>query len=162
MKKLGVVLLSIVSVAVVVWGGFKLIVQDNVPGSDQIEKFVLSEEMYGQGGFRDITAEEFRQLTAEQKSFIVVVHMVVCPAEFPVTSIAKQLAREDDLVIYGLAEEEFKQTDLSKSIKYLPSVAIYHDGQLVAYLDAAADEDMEYYKTADGVKRWLGRFLKEF
>lgn len=162
MKKLGVILLAIIAVAAVAGGGFWLISRGNTPANDQIEKFALSEEMYGQGGFQDITTEEFGQLVTEQKSFIVVAHMVVCPAEFPVTSIAKQLAREDDLVIYGLTEEEFKQTDLAKSIKYLPSVAVYRDGTLVAYLDAAADEDTEYYKTVDGLKRWLGRYLIQY
>ena len=159
MKKLLTIILTIVVIALAVWGGFLLLGREEASEVDKIEQFSLSEEMYGQGEFREITAEELEQLIETKKSFVVVVHMVVCPAEFPVTSIAKQLAHDDGVVIYGLMEEEFKQTALAKTIRYLPSVALYREGELVAYLDAESDSDLEYYKTVDGLRRWLSRYL---
>lgn len=125
-----------------------------------VEKFALSAEMYTKGEVVEITAQEFDQLVAEQKSFVVVLHMVVCPAEFPVTNSAKELAHNEGIVIYNLVEEEFKQTMLARTVKYLPSVAVIHEGELVGYLDAEADEDVKYYKTAAGLKEWLGQYIK--
>lgn len=124
-----------------------------------VEKFPLSAEMYAKGEVIEITASEFEQLVAEKKSFVVVLHMVVCPAEFPVTNSAKELAYAEGMVIYSLTEEEFKQTVLARTIKYLPSVAIIREGELVGYLDAEADADVKYYKTAAGLKEWLERWV---
>lgn len=124
-----------------------------------VEKFSLSAEMYGRSEVVEITAGEFDQLVAEKKSFVVVLHMVVCPAEFPVTNSAKELAHAEGMVIYSLVEDEFKQTMLAKTIKYLPSVAIIHEGELAGYLDAEVDEDVKYYKTAAGLKEWIGQYV---
>lgn len=124
-----------------------------------VEKFELSEEMYDDGELVEITARDFNELVAEKKSFVVVLHMVICPAEFPVTNSAKELAHSEGMVIYSLVEDEFKQTMLAKTIKYLPSVAIIHEGELAGYLDAEADEDVKYYKTAAGLKEWVEQYV---
>lgn len=125
-----------------------------------VEKFMLSEEMYARGEVVEITAREFDELVAEKKSFVVVLHMVVCPAEFPITNSAKELAYDEGMVIYSLVEEEFKQTALAQTVKYLPSVAIIREGELVGYLDAESDEDVRYYKTATGLKEWIGQYVE--
>ena len=119
MKKVWAVVATLVVLVGVGLGGFWWFGQSNAPQvsqTDEIQKFSLAEEMWGQGGFRDITAVEFGDLITEQKSFIVVLHMMICPAEFPVTSIAKQLAHDDAVVIYGLTEEEFKKTELAEVV----------------------------------------------
>lgn len=124
------------------------------------ERFALSEEMYEEAGLVDITAEEYADLVATKKSFVVVMHMVICPAEFPVRDVAKQLANEDGVRIYGLVEEEFKKTTLAQEVKYLPSMAIIREGELVDYLDAEADEDLLVYKTVEELRKWLGRWVE--
>lgn len=126
-----------------------------------VEKFSLSAEMYGRSEVVEITAGEFDQLVAEKKSFVVVLHMVVCPAEFPVTNSAKELAHAEGMVIYSLVEDEFKQIELVREVKYLPSVALIREGELMDYLDAEADEDLSYYKTAEGLKEWIGKWVNK-
>lgn len=155
----GVLAVAVMGVAVValLCGG----AVENLATVDKpVEKFPLSTEMYDGGEMVEVTAAEFGQLLAERKSFIVVVHMMLCPAEFPVTSIAKQLAHDDGLVIYGLTEEEFRQTALAEKIKYLPSVVIYHEGELVSFLDAESDADLPYYQTVEGLRKWLRRYVE--
>lgn len=120
------------------------------------ETFEFSSEVYEKGEFREITADEFEQMIALKKSFLVVLHMTVCPAEFPITDVARRLANENGMTIYGLTEEEFRKTELAEEVKYLPSAALYRDGELVDYLDAEDDGDMEYYKSVEGLKEWIG------
>jgi|InofroStandDraft_1065614.scaffolds.fasta_scaffold34265_2 hypothetical protein len=126
-----------------------------------VEKFELSEEMYDDGELVEITARDFNELVAEKKSFVVVLHMVICPAEFPVTNSAKELAHSEGMVIYSLVEDEFKQIELVREVKYLPSVALIREGELMDYLDAEADEDLSYYKTAEGLKEWIGKWVNK-
>lgn len=162
MKKRIVAILIAVGVVIAGVVGVCLIAKrDAEPrGEENFEKFALSEEMYDKGEFVDITAEQYDQLVAEKKSFVVVLHMVICPAEFPVKDSAKQLAREDGMMIYSLTEEEFKKTNLAEKIKYLPSVALIDKGELVDFLDAEADKDVQYYKTAAELKKWIAKRVK--
>lgn len=120
------------------------------------ETFEFSPEVYEKGEFREITMDEFEQMIAVKKSFLVVPHMTVCPAEFPITDVARRLANENGMTIYGLTEEEFRKTELTEVVKYLPSAALYRDGELIDYLDAEDDGDMEYYKSVEGLKEWIG------
>lgn len=103
----------------------------------------------------EITADEFANLVENQDDFVAIMHMTVCPAEFPLSAVAKEYAHNSGATIYSLTEEEFKQTDLSETVKYLPSAAVYRDGKLVKYLDAEKDEDMPYYKTAEAFGEWV-------
>lgn len=133
-----------------------------VPTPARGEKFALSEEAYvdsGQGEVVKITASEFDRMVAEKKSFIVIAHMVVCPAEFPVMVSAKALARSENMRFYSLVEEEFRQTFLAKTVKYLPTAIIMRNGEIAAWLDAEKDEDVPYYKSAEGLKEWIGRWV---
>ncbi len=122
-------------------------------------KFILSDSSASPGTVSTISASEFQTILKEEKSFVVIVHMEICPAEFPITSVAKQLAHDENLKFYSLKEDQFMQTSLSQSIRYLPSAAIYHDGKLVAFLDAESDTDLPAYKTPTGFKTWLEHWI---
>lgn len=119
------------------------------------EEFILTAEYYGAGEVRAINAGEFARLMTEKQSFVVILRMVVCPAEFPITTVAKTLAEEEKVTFLELTEAEFKQTELAQKVKYLPSAVIVHEGEVVDFLDAEDDADVEYYKSAVGLKRWL-------
>lgn len=121
----------------------------------QTGEFRLSEGNYGEAATPEITAAEFRNLVAEKQSFIVVAHMMLCPAELPLKDVAKRLARGEKLRIYFLNEHEFEQTKLKDEIKYLPTAVVIRDGKVVEFLDAEADEDVEGYQTVEGLKDWL-------
>lgn len=128
--------------------------------AEQTEHFRLSDEYYAHGELRDIDAETFSQLIAEQKSFIVMAHMITCPAETPLHTTTETLVSTDNLVIFGMMDDEFKQTSLHDTVKYLPTAAIYRDGQLVAWLDAESDTDLPAYKSADGLRNWLAQYIE--
>lgn len=132
----------------------------DLPAPEAVERFRLSDMVDGQGELKEITAQEYNTMVAERKNFVVVLHMVVCPAEFPITNSAKQLAHDESLRLYSMVEDEFAQTDLARRIKYLPSVAIIREGDVVDFLDAEADEDLPYYKTAAGLKEWLEQWVE--
>lgn len=129
-------------------------------GAGNTAKFSLSEVADNQGEIREITADELAGMIGEKKSFIVLARMTVCPAEFPLTSVAKQFAHERKVPVYALTEEEFKRSSLAETIKYLPSAAIYREGELVTYLDAEKDEDVPYYQSAEKFGEWVGKVVK--
>ncbi len=123
------------------------------------DKFELSSEVYNAGEFHEISAEKFGQMMERKKSFIVVMHMTVCPAEFPITEVAKKFAREDGMMIYGLKEDEYKKTILADEVKYLPSAAIIHEGEVVDFLDAEDDGDVKFYQSVGGFREWVEGYV---
>ena len=48
---------------------------------------------------------------------------------------------------------------LADSIKYLPSAAIYRQGELIKYLDAESDEDIPFYQSAENFRNWLSKYI---
>lgn len=124
-----------------------------------VEKFNLESELYSGSELKEISAEEFDQLVKNKKSFVVIAHMDFCPAETPLTSTAEQLVLSDGYTFYGLKSDIFKASSLAKKITYLPSAAIYHNGELVKYLDAESDDDIKYYQSADELRNWLDNYI---
>ena len=122
-------------------------------------KFRLSDEYYKGGELKSVDSSAFAKLISDKKSFIVMAHMATCPVKMPLTNTTKEFAKQHNITILDLNSDEFKKTELAKSVKYLPSAAIYRDGKLVAYLDAESDTDMQYYQSADDFKNWVTRWV---
>lgn len=133
--------------------------QTNVEQPPVVEKFNLESELYGGSQLKELSVDEFEKLIEEKKSFVLIAHMDFCPAETPLTSTAEQLVHDDGFTFYGLKSTEFEKSSLSKSVTYLPSAAIYHNGELVKYLDAESDEDIPYYQSAEGLRNWLNNYI---
>lgn len=123
------------------------------------EKFWLEDDLYSGGITQSILAEDFKGLIDEKKSFLVTIHMAYCPANMPLTDTTKMFAQEKGIKIYMINADEFKKTDLTQKIKYLPSMAIFKDGELIDFLDAESNEDLPYYQTVEGLAGWAGKYV---
>ena len=106
----GVLLAAAIAILLVVLGSTK---------PNNIEKFELSNDLYGNGQLLDITAEDFNQFVSEKKSFLVMAHLAVCPAEMPLTDTSKHLAKQENLTIYSIDNDEFKKIKLFHKFYHL-------------------------------------------
>ena len=125
----------------------------------QSSAFSLSSEFYGHGEFQEINADKFAQLIKEKKSFVIVARMLFCPANMPMATNAESVSTEENITIFSLYQEQFKETELANTVKYLPTAAIYKEGKLVAWLDAESDDNLPYYKSPEGFKKWLEQYI---
>ncbi len=142
-----------------IWLGFANYQKPAEPKPEVIEKFHLEPELYEGSQLKEITADEFASLIQNKKSFIVIAHMDFCPAETPLTTTTEQFVAENGLTIYALKSDIFKQTELADSVKYLPSAAIYRQGELIKYLNAESDEDIPFYQSAENFRNWLSKYI---
>ena len=55
--------------------------------------------------------------------------------------------------------DEFKKTDFYKSVKYAPSVIIIENGNIISYLDANSDIDLEKYQDVNKFEEWLNNYV---
>lgn len=148
-------LLAGILAAVSIITGVMAVQQAAPPSSGEDEEPGQTVELGVLGEVTELNAAQFADLVAAKADFVVVAHMATCSAEFPLLAVAEEYAETENATLYALNEEEFKQTSLAETVKYLPSAAIYREGKLVRYLDAEKDEDVEYYKTVDGLRKWL-------
>ena len=48
---------------------------------------------------------------------------------------------------------------ITERIKYAPSLFIYKDGEVIAYLDPSNDDDTVYYKEYDKLSAWVNKAI---
>ncbi len=123
--------------------------------------FSLSEEFYkSEDGVVEISTEEFKKLVEEKKSFLLLGHTMACPMGMPLTTLVKNFSEDYKIRIVSLDKENFEQSELAKKIKFLPTVAIFYEGEMIRYLDGEKDEDLSAYKTREGLENWVKKYIK--
>jgi hypothetical protein len=55
--------------------------------------------------------------------------------------------------------DEAKESSLHEKVKYTPSVALIHDGEIVDWLDADAKEDEPLYNDPEALQNWIREFI---
>ncbi len=53
-----------------------------------------------------------------------------------------------------------KEGELAKEVEYYPSFIIYREGEIVDFLEADADEDLERYKDLSKFEDWICSYVQ--
>ena len=54
-----------------------------------------------------------------------------------------------------------KKTNMYNDVKYYPSFAIYKEGELIDFLDAESDEDLNRYKDKEEFEKWFHSYIQK-
>ena len=146
---ISVVALIIVVAAIVVF----LIFQN------QSKIFSLESKYYNTGEKIEINISELEELINDKESFVVFVSQDMCLASSNFEVVINDFLEEYPITIYEINYSELKESDLGDFLEHYPSFVIYKNGKVVDFLIANADEDIDYYKTADGLKSWLTTYI---
>lgn len=151
-KKIAVVAIAIFCLTVF-FGGYFLI-RSLAPKS-----FRLEEELYGKSEVTDISKDEYEKLIEEKKSFVVMVDKPDC---YTTADMRKRMSEfPDDMQFryYRIMWTQAKESSLHEYVKYVPSVAIIHNGSVVDFLNADSDEDTAKYNDAQALQDWLKEYI---
>ena len=146
---ISVVVLILVVAAIVVF----LIFQN------QNKIFSLESKYYNTGEKIEINISELEELISDKESFVVFVSQTMCLASSNFEVVINDFLEEYPITIYEINYSELKESDLGDFLEHYPSFVIYKNGKVVDFLDANADEDTDYYKTADGLRSWLTTYI---
>lgn len=124
----------------------------------KVEKFYLEDEYYGEGIITKSTSDEINKLEEDKENFAVFVYLNSCSSCSKFTKVLEDFSKEYGINFYSMTLEESEETSCT-CIKYSPSVAIYKEGKVVAYLDANSDEDLEYYESSETFKEWFTKYV---
>ena len=123
--------------------------------NEKIEKFNLDSKYYETNEFIKIDADELK----DEKNYILYTYNNYCNFRIPCDEIFKTVMEENDFSILSMPIEEFKKTSFYKKVKYAPSILIVKDRELVAYLDAESDEDLDKYQDTTSFLEWIKKYV---
>lgn len=122
--------------------------------------FYLESNYYGVNSITEIEVDELNGLIDNKESFAVFVYQPMCVTSSDFESVLKNFLEEEKISIYKIAFSKIKDTKIGESIKYYPSFIIYNKGEMVDFLEANKDEDVDYYTSKKGFEGWFTKYVK--
>jgi len=127
------------------------------------EVFSLDDEYYNEANLIEIeNVEELNNLVLDKKSFCVFLYLPGCTSCAAFKPVLEEYISNNDLTFYSISMKtiEDKTDPISKKVEYAPSLIIFKEGKIIAYLDAKSDDHIEYYKSVDGLSKWMSNYIK--
>lgn len=124
-----------------------------------LEKFSLENNSYGKTDFIRVNSREINELIDDKKSVVIFTYNNFCTMQIPCEKIFEEYMEKNKVGIYSIEFDDFKNTYLYKKIKYAPSVIIVRDGEVVDYLDAEDDKDLDKYQNVDEFSKWINKYI---
>ena len=123
-------------------------------------QFRLSDEYYGTSEMlTGLTKDQYEELIAQKKSFVVMVDKPGCITTPPMRENMSKFPDSMQFKYYQFMWSEMKDSSLHEYVTFVPSVALIREGKVVAWLRADSDEDAEYFNSAEALQRWLAEHI---
>ena len=117
--------------------------------------FNLTDKYYNKGEFINISAKDIK----EDESFILYTYNNFCVLPVHCENIFKEVMEKYKIDVLSIPFDDFKNTHFHKEVKYAPSILIVKNGDIVAYLDANSDKDLEKYQNITKFEEWLKEYI---
>ncbi|MDO4501017.1 MAG: thioredoxin family protein [Erysipelotrichaceae bacterium] len=98
------------------------------------------------------------ELENKRENFLLLVYLNGCSACASFKPVVEEFAKSEQLPIYSISLELIK-THIPE-IKYTPSLVVFKEGQMLDYLDAKADEDIDFYRNAYNLSKWISEYFE--
>lgn len=146
-RRLIVIISCIVAAAVLVAGGLAFWLSQR--------SFRLDPQYYGQSNITEINIDEVKSLIDQRASFVLFAYQSSCSTSDAFKTVLEAFAQQYSVSLLATSFTALRQAQLVDGLKYYPSAIIYHDGQVVNFLDANSDADLPAYESVDGFAQWL-------
>lgn len=121
--------------------------------------FLLEEKYYGTANFIEMDNKKLNSLIKEKESFVIFIYQPLCTTSYEFNKVLTEFLDNYQMSFYKIAFSDIKDTSLGNYVKYYPSLVIYQNGEIVDYLEADKDEDLEYYKNVKGFEEWFKKYV---
>ncbi len=124
--------------------------------------FYLADRYYGEGAIIKISREELLDLEEQKESFALLIFQPVTCGRITAYDFYNHIEKflnKKQMSFYQINFIELEGTKAGQSVKYSPSVAIYQEGKIIAYLDAKLAEHTEYYYSAENFETWFQKYV---
>lgn len=154
MKKSKFILLSLLFIGIIILLIILIINKTNK------HLIVLEDIDYKESKIIMLDEKTYKEKEDNKENFIVYIHVPgLCTSKIPFDPLVNKFVEKNKITIYSLPYSILKETNLSKYIKYSPSLAIIKDGKLISFLDANSEKDYEYYSSEKGIENWIKSYV---
>ncbi|MBD9115188.1 hypothetical protein EGP95_05340 [bacterium] len=122
-------------------------------------KFYLNDEYYNAGKLVDIDSKELTNILKSNDSFILFTYNPYCNFKVSCENIVENFSKNNNITIFKIPFEEFKNTKLYNTIKYAPSIILVNKGKIETYLDPNKDEDSIKYQEEKALKDYIEMYI---
>lgn len=122
-------------------------------------KFYLNDEYYNAGKLVDIDSKELTNMLKSNDSFILFTYNPYCNFKVSCENVVENFSKNNNITIFKIPFEEFKNTKLYNTIKYAPSIILVNKGKIETYLDPNKDEDSIKYQDEKALKDYIEMYI---
>lgn len=122
-------------------------------------KFHLNDEYYNDGKLVDIDNKELTNMLKSNDSFILFTYNPYCNFKVSCENVVENFSKNNNITIFKIPFEEFKNTKLYNTIKYAPSIILINNGKIENYLDPNKDEDSIKYQEEKALKDYIEMYI---
>ena len=122
-------------------------------------KFYLNDEYYNAGKLVDIDSKELTNMLKSNDSFILFTYNPYCNFKVSCENVVENFSKNNNITIFKIPFEEFKNTKLYNTIKYAPSIILINKGKIETYLDPNKDEDSIKYQEEKSLKDYIEMYI---
>lgn len=103
------------------------------------------------------STEELKKMQEDKNTFALYVYLPACSSCASFFPVLKEYVDANDIKMYAVnLRDIYKESNsVSDRIQSSPSVFLYKDGEVIAYLDPASDDDLPYYKELEKLSEWF-------
>ena len=122
-------------------------------------KFYLNDEYYNAGKLVDIDSKELTNMLKSNDSLILFTYNPYCNFKVSCENVVENFSKNNNITIFKIPFEEFKNTKLYNTIKYAPSIILVNKGKIETYLDPNKDEDSIKYQDEKALKDYIEMYI---
>ena len=124
---------------------------------DDKERIYLSDSYYNKGEFISIKSKDL--LDKVNDTYLLFTYNSYCNLPVSCEDIFKSFAKKYRIDFLTIPFEEFRSTKFYGTVKYAPSVIIVKNNEIITYLDAESDEDLNRYQSLEDFESWLDNYI---
>ena len=101
--------------------------------------------------------EMLKQMEEEKKTFAAYVYLPGCVSCASFYPYVKEFSEKNSIDMYAVKLSDFfsEGNSISDRVSYTPSMFIYIDGEVAAYLDPGSNDDLPYYQSTENLEKWF-------
>lgn len=124
-------------------------------------KFYLDDKYYNinynTNSFIEIDKTKISELNKD--SYLLFTYNNYCSLPIPCEYIFEDFMSKYNISIVSIPFKEFKETKYYKKVKYAPTIIIIKEGNIVAYLDANSEKDLDKYQNIEEFVSWISKYI---
>ena len=122
---------------------------------DGIERINLTISYYNKGEF--IKVDDLTGI--DDDTYVLFTYNNFCNLAVSCDKIFESFMKKYSIDFISIPFDKFKSTYLYETVKYAPSIIIVKDKEVVSYLDANSDEDLDKYQDEKAFEGYLNKYI---